>query len=48
VAQDPAEIGRLAATTLFGRLDGDRGPTVRHVVPTRLIPRGSGELPPAL
>jgi LacI family transcriptional regulator len=46
VAQDPAEIGRLAATTLFRRLDGDRGPTVRHVVPTILIPRGSGELPP--
>ena len=46
VAQDPARIGQIAATILFARLDGDRGPTVRHVVATTLIPRGSGELPP--
>ena len=46
VAQDPSRIGQIAATTLFARLDGDRGPTVRHVVATTLIPRGSGELPP--
>jgi LacI family transcriptional regulator len=46
VAQDPARIGHIAATTLFARLDGDRGPTARQVVATTLIPRGSGELPP--
>ncbi len=46
VAQDVAEIGRLAAQQLFRRLDGDRDPTVRLVVPTRIIARGSGEIPP--
>jgi LacI family transcriptional regulator len=47
VAQDPARIGRIAAMTLFGRIAGDRGPAVRHVVETTLIPRGSGEIAPA-
>jgi LacI family transcriptional regulator len=47
VAQDPVAIGRAAAELLFARLDGERGPS-RHVeVPTRLIPRGSGEIPPS-
>jgi LacI family transcriptional regulator, galactose operon repressor len=46
VAQDPARIGRIAATTLFRRLGGDRGPAERHVVETTLIARGSGELAP--
>lgn len=46
VAQDVLEIGRRAAEQLFLRLDGDRSPTVRQVVPTRLIPRGSGEIAP--
>jgi LacI family transcriptional regulator len=46
VAQDPVELGRLTAERLFARLDGDRGPTRRLVVPTRLIARGSGELAP--
>ena len=45
IAQDPARIGRLAAEVLFRRLDGDRSPTASHVVPTRLMPRGSGEIP---
>ena len=44
VAQDPAMLGRTAAELLFARLDGDRGPTRRVVLPTRLIARGSGEL----
>jgi LacI family transcriptional regulator len=39
-------MGRLAADILFGRLDGDRGPSATHVVPTRLIERGSGEIRP--
>lgn len=46
VAQDPTAIGRAAAERLFARLAGDRGPAGVHVVPTVLIPRGSGELPP--
>jgi LacI family transcriptional regulator len=46
VAQDPHELGRLTAELLFARLDGDRGPTRRIDVPTRLIERGSGELRP--
>jgi LacI family transcriptional regulator len=45
VAQDPATLGRTAAELLFARLDGDRGPPRQLVVPTRLIPRGSGEIP---
>jgi LacI family transcriptional regulator len=46
VAQDPHEIGRLAAEILFARVDGDDSPWRREVVPTRLIVRGSGEIPP--
>jgi LacI family transcriptional regulator len=46
IAQDPAAIGRLAAETLFRRLDGDRSPSTVQVVPTRLIVRGSGEIGP--
>ncbi|MET7463903.1 LacI family DNA-binding transcriptional regulator [Nonomuraea sp. NPDC005501] len=46
VAQDPAGMGRIAAELLFRRLSGD-GDQPRHVtLPVRLIPRGSGELPP--
>ncbi len=46
IAQDPAKLGRTAAELLFARLDGDRTPPRHVVVPTRLVPRGSGELPP--
>jgi LacI family transcriptional regulator len=46
VVQDPREIGHLAATRLFARIDGERSPARTLVVPTRLIARGSGELPP--
>jgi len=46
IAQNPGELGRLTAELLFSRLDGDRGPTRRVVVPTTLIARGSGELRP--
>jgi LacI family transcriptional regulator len=45
VAQDPTALGRTAAELLFARLDGDRGPPRHVVVPTTLLPRGSGELP---
>ncbi|HEY7325436.1 MAG TPA: LacI family DNA-binding transcriptional regulator [Streptosporangiaceae bacterium] len=46
VAQDVARIGRLAAELLFRRLDGDSRPAERTEVSTRLIRRGSGEIPP--
>jgi LacI family transcriptional regulator len=46
VAQDPTGMGRLAATTLLDRLDGHRGPARTHLVPARLVARGSGEIPP--
>jgi len=46
VAQDPAAIGRTAASVLFERLAGDRGPARVHVVPTTLVRRGSGEIRP--
>jgi LacI family transcriptional regulator len=45
VAQDPSEMGRLAASLIFRRLDGETWPPTTHHVPTRLIARGSGELP---
>ena len=45
VAQDPYALGRTAAELVFARLDGEDGPPRRIVLPTRLIPRGSGELP---
>ncbi|MFJ8163877.1 LacI family DNA-binding transcriptional regulator [Streptomyces sp. NPDC096136] len=47
VAQDPAALGRTATGRLFQRLSGAALPPSRIVLPTRLIPRGSGELPPA-
>jgi LacI family transcriptional regulator len=47
VAQDPQAIGRRVAEVLFRRLDGDTSATRQHVVPTRLVARGSGEIPPA-
>lgn len=46
IAQDPGAIGRTAAELLFRRLDGDRSPSARHVIPTMLITRGSGEIRP--
>jgi len=46
VAQDPKTIGRLAAEQLFRRADGDRSASRTEVVPTRLVARGSGEIPP--
>ncbi|MEY9962708.1 LacI family transcriptional regulator [Streptacidiphilus sp. MAP12-16] len=44
IAQDIEAIGKLAAETLFRRIDGDESPTATSVVPTRLITRGSGEI----
>lgn len=47
VAQDPAAIGRIAARRLFARIDGDTSPPQMRLVPTALIRRGSGEIPPS-
>jgi LacI family transcriptional regulator len=46
VAQDVTAIGSLAAEILFRRIDGDSSPPQAHIVPTRIIARGSGEIPP--
>lgn len=46
IAQDPSALGRSAAELLFRRLDGvDEAPRLISR-PTRLIARGSGEIPP--
>jgi LacI family transcriptional regulator len=46
IAQDPARIGAIAAERLFARLDGDTAAEQTIIVPSRLITRGSGEIPP--
>jgi len=46
IAQDPAAMGRAAAELLFSRLDGDRSPSQHHIVETKMIMRGSGEIRP--
>jgi LacI family transcriptional regulator len=46
VAQDPAAMGAAAARIALARLDGDRSGARTTEIPTRLIPRGSGELRP--
>jgi LacI family transcriptional regulator len=45
VAQDPSGMGRLAATLIFRRLDGEDWEPTTHYVATRLVRRGSGEIP---
>jgi LacI family transcriptional regulator len=45
VAQDPSAMGRLAASLIFRRLDGEDWEPTTHLVATRLIRRGSGEIP---
>jgi LacI family transcriptional regulator len=46
IDQDPFHVGRAAADRLLARLDGDDGPPADVRIPTPLIVRGSGELPP--
>jgi len=46
VAQNPYEMGRRAAELAFARLDGTASEPTTHVIPSRLIVRGSGEVPP--
>lgn len=47
MAQDSRAMGRLAAQTLFDRMDGAEGPVTTQIVKSTLIPRGSGETRPA-
>ena len=44
VAYDLPALGRRAADILFDRIAGDARPARRVVMPTWLIPRGSGEV----
>lgn len=46
VAQDPATMGRTAARALFDRINGADDPPREFWIPTTLIRRGSGEIPP--
>ncbi len=46
VKQDPVAMGRHAARLLFTQLADPDQPAETVLVPTTLIPRGSGELPP--
>ncbi len=46
VAQDPAAIGRAACELLFARMEGSTEPVGERIIPTTLIPRGSGEIAP--
>jgi LacI family transcriptional regulator len=45
IAQDVTAIGTLAAQIMFRRVDGDTAEPQAHIVPTRMIERGSGEIP---
>jgi len=47
IAQDPMTMGRTAARALLERIDGADGPPREFWIPTRLLARGSGEIPPA-
>jgi LacI family transcriptional regulator len=48
VMQDPYELGHRAAELLFAQLDGSGDGDARRIeLPTRLVTRGSGEIPPA-
>lgn len=44
VRPHPSRLGKEAAALTFARLDGDQRAAQRVVVPTELVPRGSGEL----
>jgi LacI family transcriptional regulator len=46
VAQDVELMGRTSARALFDRIGGAVGPAREFWIPTRLIRRGSGEIPP--
>jgi LacI family transcriptional regulator len=43
VAQDPSGMGTIAAELITKRIKGEKGPARELILPTALIPRGSGE-----
>jgi LacI family transcriptional regulator len=47
VCHDSQELGLHAAALAFGRLEGENGPPRRVIVQTRIVARGSGEVPPS-
>jgi LacI family transcriptional regulator len=47
VAQDTITMGRTAARALVERIEGMTGPPREFWIPTVLVRRGSGEIPPA-
>jgi len=46
IAQDARRMGRMSAQALFHRMDGHEGPNTTDIVSSRLVIRGSGEIPP--
>jgi LacI family transcriptional regulator len=46
VTQDPAAMGATAAELLFARIAGDTSPPRELILSTRMVARGSGEVPP--
>lgn len=46
IAHDPMDMGRRAAELLIARIQGDERAPQQVLIPTELIIRGSGELPP--
>lgn len=46
VAQDPRAMGRMAADIVFRRMSEPSAQTYTHVIPSRLVIRGSGEISP--
>jgi LacI family transcriptional regulator len=46
VPQNPSDLGRRAAETLFERIEDASRPLVHDIVPSALMCRGSGEIPP--
>jgi LacI family transcriptional regulator len=47
VRHDSQQMGAHAAALAFERLDGEDRPARRVIVPTELVVRGSGEVPPS-
>ena len=46
VPQQPLELGRRAAETLFDRIAGAAGPPTKEIIASAIIERGSGEIRP--
>lgn len=46
VGNEPEQMGRIGAERVVARLSGDASPARTVVLPTRLVPRGSGERRP--